>query len=88
MNGVIIPKRSSKTIQLVLAHDGVEVVRPHHVPEDPPGHRDHPHHDEHHGQDVVNKITTKLTEAASSIIATCLTILDTSEGLVQDYSDQ
>ena len=54
----------------------------------PPGHCYHPHHNHHHRNDVVNKITTKLTAAASNIITTFLLVLDTLHDVIESYSEQ
>jgi len=88
INGVIIPKRSSKGIKLVLAHERVKIVRTNQVPEDPPGDCDHPHHDEHHHEDVINEITSKLTKTPSSIITANPPILDTLQDLIKSYPNQ
>ena len=87
MNGIIIPKGSSEAVKHLLAQDGVQLGRSYPVPEYPPGHCDHPHHDEDHHNNVINKITAELTEAACSIITTCQFILHTVHEIGERYPD-
>ena len=59
-----------------LAKHGVKLLRAYLVPEHPPGHRDHPHHDEDHHHYVIDKVAAIFTATAGDIItATSLELL-------------
>ena len=55
------------------------------MPEDPPGHRDHPHDQDNHDNDVVKKIEDKLTAQSSVILTAPLYMMHDS---VDGYPDQ
>ena len=50
-------------------------------------HRDHPHDEDHHHQDVIDKVASKLTEAAGHVVAAVLSVLDVSGEFVETDSD-
>lgn len=76
---VIVSKGSPEVVETFLPQQGVQCVRPHPMPEDPPGDGDHPHDDADHEHDVVHEVTPELAEAASHVITTRLIIFETAE---------
>ena len=56
--------------------------------EDPPGDGDHPHDNEHHNQNVIQKTATELAQATRGCIAAMLIVLDPSKEFSENYSDK
>ena len=85
VNDIIVTKRGSEIVKLLLAKDGVEIVWPYPVPEDPPADRDQPHDHDHHHKDVIEEITAELTAQPPVVLAG---VLDLLHGGVDGYPDQ
>ena len=70
MYDVCVPQCRPEVDHDVLPQDPGECLRPYPVSEHPPGHRHHPHHDEHHGDHVIEQTAAELTEAAHIAVTT------------------
>ena len=88
MNDVCVPQGRSEVDHDVFPQDPGERLRPNPVPEHPPGHRHHPHHDEDHGDHVIEEAAAELTETAHVVMTTLHLLSDPRHADIERDSEQ
>jgi len=85
---VIVTEAGSEGVESLSAQKIVKGIWTHEVPHDPPRNCDHPENQNYHHNNVIDQVTTKLTETTGDLVATVLSILDVSSEFVESNSEE